>query len=177
MSVLTAPLLTIPVIDTPRLQLRAMRPADFPAYAALMASSRAVHMGGPFDSRAAWGMFCHDAAGWALFGLGALMIDRSADGATVGQVGINHGPLYPEPELGWLLFDGCEGQGYATEAGVALRDFALSRVPTLVSYMDPGNAASAAVARRLGGVPDADAARQPGDRADLVFRYLRGGRA
>jgi len=42
-------------------------------------------------------------------------------------------------------------------------------LPTLVSYMTPTNIASAQVARRLGGVLDATAARA--DPADLVYRY------
>lgn len=166
-----------PVLTTERLRLRPMVPGDWPDYAALMASDRASHMGGPFDARAAWGLFCHDAAGWALWGLGALMIERRADGVTVGQVGVNKGPLFPETELGWMLYDGFEGQGLATEAGAALRDHALDRVATLVSYVDPQNAASAAVARRLGGVSDPAAPRQTGDEGDLVFRYAGGRRA
>jgi|JI8StandDraft_2_1071088.scaffolds.fasta_scaffold09899_3 RimJ/RimL family protein N-acetyltransferase len=166
-----------PVLTTERLRLRPMVPGDWPAYAALMASDRACHMGGPFDTPAAWGLFCHDAAGWALWGLGALMIERRADGVTVGQVGISKGPLFPETELGWMLYAGFEGQGFATEAGAALRDFAMDRVPTLVSYVGPQNAASAAVALRLGAVSDPAAPRQPGDDEDLVFRHARGARA
>jgi RimJ/RimL family protein N-acetyltransferase len=168
-----------PHLDTPRLALRPMTPADFPAYAALMAGPRARHMGGPFDTGSAWGLFCHDAAGWALFGAGALMADRRDTGQTVGQVGINQGPLFPEPELGWMLHDGHEGQGYATEAARALRDWAFDTAGllTLVSYMDPENHASAAVARRLGAAPDPDAPRPPGDPDDLVFRHIPGGRA
>lgn len=77
-----------PVLTTTRLRLRPMVPRDWPAYAAFMASDRACHMGGPYDTRAAWGLFCHDAAGWALWGLGALMIDRGADGVAVGHVGL-----------------------------------------------------------------------------------------
>lgn len=168
-----------PALDTPRLRLRAMTPGDWPAYAALMASPRARHMGGPFDTSAAWGLFCHDAAGWALYGMGALMADRRDTGATVGQVGINNGPLFPEPELGWFLHDGHEGQGFATEAARALRDWAFDEggLSTLVSYMDPDNHASAAVALRLGAAPDARAPRPPGDPADLVFRHTPEGRA
>jgi RimJ/RimL family protein N-acetyltransferase len=169
-----------PMLDTPRLSLRAMTPADWPAYAAFMAGPRARFMGGPFDTRAAWGQFCHDAAGWALFGAGALMADRRADRTTVGQVGINHGPLFPEPELGWFLYDGHDGNGYATEAARALRDWAydVAGLTTLVSYMDKDNHASAGVARRLGAVPDPDAARQPGPESadDLVFRHNPGAR-
>lgn len=164
-----------PVLHTARLVLRPMGPGDFPAYAAFMASPRAVLMGGPYDTRAAWGLFCHDAAGWALFGHGALMI--AADGVTVGQVGISHGPRFPEPELGWLLYVGHEGHGYATEAAAALRAHALAQgLPSLVSYTDPDNHASHAVARRLGAVPDPDAV--PQDAGDLVWRHpITAGRA
>ena len=113
--------------------------ADFPQYREMMASERSVGMGGPFDERAAWGMFCHDIACWELFGHGALMIDLEQTGACVGQVGINAGPLFPEKELGWLLYPGFEGAGYATEAAGAMRDWAFVslRLPTLVSYCDP----------------------------------------
>ncbi|QYK40968.1 MAG: GNAT family N-acetyltransferase [Paracoccaceae bacterium] len=157
-----------PTLTTARLVLRPMRPGDFPAYAAFMATARAGFMGGPFDTRAAWGIFCHDAAGWALFGHGALMIE--AGGETVGQVGISHGPLFPEPEIGWLLYDGHEGRGYATEAAAALRDWAFAQgLPTLVSYMDPQNRASAAVAERLGA--RLDPAATPQDAGDLVYRH------
>jgi RimJ/RimL family protein N-acetyltransferase len=140
----------IPTLITDRLRLRAPVPGDFPAYQRMMASPRARFMGGPFDLRAAWGMFCHDAACWPLFGHGALMIELRSTGECIGQVGINHGPLFPEQELGWLLYDGHEGHGYATEAARALRDwaFATLKLSTLVSYMAPDNAMSAAVAKR-----------------------------
>jgi len=161
----------IPTLQTARLTLRPPVMADFPAYAALMASARAIHMGGPFDERAAWGMFASDVAMWALFGHGALMLETRADGQCVGQVGINHGPLFPEKELGWLLYDGFEGHGFASEAAATLRDWAFATLglPTLVSYVDPCNHASQRVARRLGGRLDAAGPRQ--DPEDLVFRY------
>jgi Acetyltransferases, including N-acetylases of ribosomal proteins len=164
-------LMPIPTLTTHRLTLRPPRYADFPAYATLMASPRAVHMGGPFDTFAAWGLFCHDIALWHLFGHGALMIELTETGECVGQVGINHGPLFPEKELGWLLYEGHEGNGYAFEAASALRDwaFATGGLTTLVSYIDPANVRSIAVVERLGGVPDPDAARQ--DPEDLVFRH------
>ena len=96
-------------------------------------------------------------------------------GECVGQVGINHGPLYPEKELGWLLFERHEGNGYAQEAAAALRDsaFTVLKLPHLVSYVDPDNAPSIAVAQRTGGVLDPDAQRQ--DPEDLVFRYISPG--
>jgi RimJ/RimL family protein N-acetyltransferase len=161
----------IPILLTERLVLRPMRIDDFRAYEGMMASSRSRYMGGPFDRRAAWGMFCHDVALWPLFGHGALMIEVIATGQCVGQVGINHGPLFPEKELGWLLYDGHEGSGYAVEAAARLRDWAFGerKLDTLVSYVDPVNTRSIEVARRLGGMLDATAERQ--DPEDLVFRY------
>ena len=163
-----------PTLTTARLVLRPIRMDDFAAYAAFLASDRSRYLGGLKDQRDAWGAFCHDVALWALVGHGALMVDM-AGGATVGQVGINAGPLYPEPELGWLLYAGCEGHGYATEAAAALRDwgFAVRGLATLVSYISPENLASARVAERLGGISDPDAPRQPGDETDLVYRHRR----
>ena len=161
----------IPTLRTRRLVLRPMVEADFPAYRDMMASPRSSHMGGPFDEARAWGLFCHDIACWTLFGHGALMIDVVATTECVGQVGINHGPLFPEKELGWLLYDGFEGQGYVTEAAAALRDWAFAelKLPSLVSYFDPANHRSIAVAERLGAVRDDFAPRQ--DPEDVVYRH------
>lgn len=163
----------IPTLETPRLILRPPGMNDFPAYAALMASQRSAYMGGPYDLRGAWGMFCHDIALWSLCGHGALMVDVKETGACVGQVGINHGPLFPEKELGWLLYDRFEGFGYATEAAAALRDWArdVAKLPTLVSYFDPENHRSMAVSARLGAVRDDNAPLQ--DEGDVVYRYWR----
>lgn len=166
-------MIDVPELRTERLVLRPPVASDFAAYFALMASSRAVYMGGPFDLKADWGMFCNDAAQWHFFGHGCLMIDLGATGQTIGQVGINHGPLFPEKELGWLLYDGFEGRGYAYEAANAMRDWAFATldVDSLVSYCDPANQRSIALAQRLGGRLDPDAPGQ--DPEDLVFRYFR----
>ncbi|NWJ26975.1 GNAT family N-acetyltransferase [Rhizobium sp. RM] len=161
----------IPTLKTERLTLRPQTIADFSGYLDFMASPRSIGVGGPYDLRAAWGMFCHDQANWHFFGHGALMIERTATQECLGQVGINHGPLFPEKELGWLLYQGFEGQGYAVEAAQALRQWAFQslKLLTLVSYVAPENLKSAAVAERLGGKLDATALRS--DPEDLVYRY------
>ena len=161
----------IPRLTTERLVLRAPVADDFPAYARLMASPRAKDIGGPFNPRAAWGKFCHGVACWTLFGHGALMIDLRTTGDCVGQVDISHGPRFPEKELGWLVYEAYEGQGYATEAAAALRDWAARTLglDRLVSYIDPNNVRSTAVAERLGAVLDPGA--PPQDPGDLVYRH------
>jgi RimJ/RimL family protein N-acetyltransferase len=163
----------IPTLRTERLILREPVLDDFAGYAEMLGSERSRFMGGPFGVKLAWGMFTSDLAMWSLFGHGCLMIDLAENGVCVGQVGINHGPLFPEKELGWMLYQGYEGRGYATEAGQAMLDWARAEphIATLVSYFDPDNSKSMAVSRRLGGVPDPTAPKQ--DPEDEVYRYFR----
>lgn len=167
------PAIQVPTIETARLLLRPMGISDWPAYVAFMSSERSVHMGGPYIEHSAWGVFCHDTAQWQLFGHGALMLEEKATGSCLGQVGINHGPLFPERELGWFVYEQAEGRGFAHEAAHALRAWAFDErgMETLVSYIDPGNARSRRLAERLGGVPDTAAVAKDPD--DLVYRYNR----
>ncbi len=157
-----------PTLTTERLVLRPLKQADFAVYAGFVTSDRTRFMGGPHDLSTAWAWFCKDVAGWNLLDMGGLMV--TYHGAPVGQVALSGGPDFPEPELGWFLFAGFEGHGFATEAAAALRDWALGRLASIVSYIDPENAASIRVARRLGAVLDVDAAT-PGNVATGVYRY------
>jgi RimJ/RimL family protein N-acetyltransferase len=168
--------MTAPTLHTARLTLRPPRMEDFPAYRTFLMSDRARYMGGPHDAPMAWNWFCNDTAQWPLLGMGALMITEG--GAAIGQVAVCHGPIFPEPELGWFLYGGHEGVGYATEAATAMRDWAFGTrgLTTLVSYVDPVNAASARVALRLGAVID-PAAATPDNDPCTVYRHLAGGRA
>jgi RimJ/RimL family protein N-acetyltransferase len=162
---------TIPTLATERLVLRAPITEDWPEYSVFMMTERSVFMGGPYSLDVAWGLFCHDVALWTLMGHGALMIEDRQSGVCLGQVSINHGPLFPEREMGWLLYPHAEGKGYAFEAALALRRWAFHelKLETLVSYVDPPNIRSRSLAERLGAVLDAEAPRQ--DPTDLVYRH------
>lgn len=159
-----------PTVKTERLTLRPMTWDDFDPYAAMLASPRAVWMKGPNDRNTAWDWFASDIAHWPLFGFGGLTID--IDGKPAGQVAVTRGVSFPEPEIGWFLYDGYEGHGYATEAAAALRahTYATTDLTTLVSYCSPENAASIAVARRLGAYHDVDAPRPANDNCH-VYRH------
>ena len=165
-----------PTLTTERLTLRMPVMADYPTYAAFWATDRSAGLGGPTDVKGTWAWFCHDVAQWSLFGLGAWAMERRADGALIGQVILSDGPLFPEVELGWFLYDGFEGQGYMVEAATAARDwgFGVRGLPTMVSYVAPENTASARVAERLGAVIDPAAPLMDG-RIDHVYRYARPG--
>ncbi len=83
-----------------------------------------------------------------------------------------------EPEIGWLLTEAAEGKGIATEAAAAVRDhhFATLGQPTVVSYVDPANTASARVAEKLGATRDADAEAGFAKHGEAVqvWRHRRG---
>jgi len=163
----------IPTLETERLLLRQQTMADWPAYASLMMSERAVHMQGPHTLADAWGLFCHDLAQWPLLGCGALMIEARETGLCLGQVGINSGPLFPEHELGWMVYPGFEGKGYAYEAALALRawGFGPRGLETIVSHIAPDNHRSRRLAERLGAELELDPDR-PGPEV-MVYRHKR----
>lgn len=160
-----------PTIETGRLILRLPNLEDWPSFETLMTSDRASHMGGPYSVPVAWGWFCHGIAQWQLFDVGNLSIISRQTGACLGQIEINQGPGFPEPELGWLLIASAEGRGFAFEAATAMRDWAFRerKLPTLVSYIGQENTRSIRLAERLGASLDEKALKQDPD--DLVFRH------
>jgi RimJ/RimL family protein N-acetyltransferase len=137
-------------LTTERLTLRTPIEDDFPAVAAFMASPRARFVGGPVeDAFARWRGFLGSAGHWALKGYGMFVVllgDRP-----IGRVGVIDHLGWEEPELGWQLFDGFEGHGYAQEAATAARRwaFAARGLGPLISYIAPENVRSRAVAVRL----------------------------
>ncbi len=132
-------------------------------------SPRARFMDKPGNRTHLWYGFASEVGSWVLQGHGAWAIE-TAEGELAGQVAVTHPPHFPEPELGWLLFDGHEGRGLAFQAASAALDYARSEIrpASLVSYIDRRNLRSIALAERLDGVEDADAERF--DDADVVLR-------
>ncbi|WP_353608908.1 GNAT family N-acetyltransferase [Labrenzia sp. DG1229] len=165
-------MIEIPTLQTDRLTLRPMTMADWDDYYSFMQSDRSLGMGGPFQKKMSWALFCHDMAQWPLMGNGALMLDDRETGTCLGQVGINHGPLFPEHELGWFLYPAAEGRGIGYEAAQRFADWARHErcLPSLVSYIDRDNVRSRRLAERLGARLD-DEAERP-DLADLVYRHF-----
>jgi RimJ/RimL family protein N-acetyltransferase len=164
----------IPVLTTPRTRLRAMRLADFEAWASILCSDRSRGMDGPYTRAEAWDEFAITTAFWPLHGYGFWTIE-ALDGTVLGFCGLNMEVSNREPELGYFLTAEAEGQGYAREAAGAARDWALGRgLPGLVSYVDPANARSIAVAVALGATRDPAAEAEFAGTEDddiTVWRY------
>lgn len=149
MSTFTLP---IPVVETERLILRGPRESDFEPAAAFAASERSRFVGGPYTRFEAWRGFIGILGHWALRGFGMWMLEHRETGAIAGRVGMICHDGWDEPELGWHIYDGYEGQGLAREAAIAARDYAAQHqgLDCPVSYIDPDNARSRGLALRLG---------------------------
>ena len=167
----------VPVLETARLRLRAPSLGDFPAWAGILCSPRAAYMDGPYERDEAFMEFAASVGSWLLRGHGPWTVEDRATGEVLGFVCLNMEPSDQEPELGFFLRQGAEGRGIAEEASRAARaqGWALG-LPSLVSYIDPANARSAALAERLGARRDARAeaafAGTP-DEGVAVYRHPR----
>ena len=142
----------IPVGETPHLILREPRISDFEAAAAFAASDRARFVGGPMGRGEAWRSFAAGAGHWALKGFGMWLVEERATCAVVGRIGLLYPEGWPEIELGWHVYDGFEGKGYAYEAAMAARNYAydVMGLPPMISFIDPDNTRSRRLAERMG---------------------------
>lgn len=141
----------IPTVETARLRLRAPAPGDFEAYAAFRLSERTRVLGGPNARDEAFLMFCALVGHWHLRGYGRWMVADRASDAPLGIVGLYYPEGWPEPEIGWSVFDAAEGKGVAHEAAMAARAYAYDVLgwARVVSLIVPGNTRSIALAKRL----------------------------
>jgi len=119
---------------------------------------------------------------WERDGFGTFVLERRADRVVVGRTGLQAwnpadwctgarseiGPT-AEIEIGWILARRHWGQGYATEAALAARDWAFGEVglKRLISLIHPGNRASIRVAEKIGEQYDSDVTTGAGNAARL----------
>jgi RimJ/RimL family protein N-acetyltransferase len=87
-------------------------------------------------------------------GYGLFSVIRRADGLLIGNCGLEQMTVDGQvaAELGYDLRSDAWGQGYATEAACAVRDYAFNvlRLPQLISLIRVGNLASQRVAEKVG---------------------------
>jgi RimJ/RimL family protein N-acetyltransferase len=144
---------TLPSFQTARLLLRPRTAADMEACFAMDRDPEVTRfIPGPWSDPVAHRAFFD--AHWQRkypSGMGYWSVVE-ADGF-IG--GIQLAPLNwlgPEIELGWRFIRAAWGRGYATEALGPILNYALRtlEVPEIVADIDPANAASLRVARKLG---------------------------
>ena len=143
------------ILETARLRLRELQPADLDFVAELLADPEVMRY---YPKRYAreeareWlerqrGRYLRD--GHALW-----LVEDRVDGTPIGQVGLVMQTVddAPVPEVGYLVHRPYWRRGYAAEAARGVRDHAFSAFgyPRVVSLIRPENAPSQAVARTLG---------------------------
>lgn len=154
-------------LGTERLRLREPHVDDLDALAALYGDAevmRYISPPGPWPAARSAAALEGMVARWADDGFGIFVVEL--DDAVIGDVGLL--PWNPanwtagaslaqlgraaEIELGWTLAREHWGNGYATEAATAVRDWALVELGLirLISLIHPENAASIRVAEKLG---------------------------
>ncbi len=150
----------IPVLDTPRLTLRAPKLADLPTLTAFYATERSHMVGGPQDATGAFNKLASRIGHWALHGYGLWHVDARDNGDFLGWVGVMNPPGWHEPELGWTVFAHGEGKGFAFEAATAARAYAAQhqKLDRPISYIRADNTRSLALAKRLGATYESDGA-------------------
>jgi RimJ/RimL family protein N-acetyltransferase len=125
--------------------------------------------------------------GWRTDGLGPFILQtRETDRRVVGQAGLMifdtrgwtpstwaQAGSHAQPELGWALIRAHWGQGYATEAAAAIRDWARESrsISELVSLISPDNVRSQRVAERLGATPTETVTPLHTRRKTVVWRH------
>jgi RimJ/RimL family protein N-acetyltransferase len=151
--------LAVPVIETPRLRLRAHTVADFEPYCALWNEPEVLRYTTmkPLSPEEIWLRLLRNAGDWAMLGFGSWLAEEKATGELVGEVGLfdRHRDIVPAitvPEIGWILTTAKHGKGYATEAAQALLDWARDRFVAneIVCLVHPDNAGSLRVAAKCG---------------------------
>jgi RimJ/RimL family protein N-acetyltransferase len=155
------------VLETERLRLRLPEARDLDGLAPVYTDPEVVRFTTGFTRPLSDvpGRIAAMRSHWERFGVGLFALERKEDGQVLGRVGFlvwdadfaGHGldgevSGERETELGWTLARGHWGHGYATEAALAARDWALEEVrpPRFVSLIHPENVRSQRVAEKLG---------------------------
>jgi RimJ/RimL family protein N-acetyltransferase len=164
------------ILETERLQLREMTPADLDFVAEMLSHPEVMRYYPKCYSR-------EEAQSWMERqfqryrenGHGLWLVLDRPTGQPLGQVGLvmQATDIGFEPEIGYLIHRPCWWHGYATEAALAVRRYAFEtrNYPKVISLIRPINMPSQGVARKLGMRPDREIMFK--DLQHLVFTVRR----
>ncbi|HSP14689.1 MAG TPA: GNAT family N-acetyltransferase [Thermoanaerobaculia bacterium] len=142
-------------LETKRLIIRSWQPGDRAAFTAMARDPevmRYVHGGKPYTEEEIDAFLARQAKQLADFGVCMGPMVEKSSGRIVGLAGTQPLGRTGDFEIGWWLARDAWGRGFATEAGGAAMQHVFEALdkPRAVAIIDVGNAASVAVAKRLG---------------------------
>jgi RimJ/RimL family protein N-acetyltransferase len=167
-------------IESPRLILRRIEPADFDFFARIHADPLVARSLGHGRARSVVetrALLARFAETYETFGLGPLAVLRKSDGVLIGRCGLSDMALEVsnaagelpriwyqrsqvpvgtevifEHELGYTFDRAYWGQGYASEAAVRVFAYSCATMPQrrIVSVIHPDNSASIKIAKKCG---------------------------
>ncbi|MES2773498.1 MAG: GNAT family N-acetyltransferase [Bacteroidota bacterium] len=117
------------ILETPRLYLRLMTPADAAHAFELNSDPEVVRYtgDGPFENIEAAASFLANYKDYEKYGIGRWAVVRKEDGAWLGWCGLKFLPEEDEVDLGYRLHQRYWGQGYATEAAKACLQYGFEK--------------------------------------------------
>jgi RimJ/RimL family protein N-acetyltransferase len=145
-------------LETERLRLRAAVPGDAEDLARLHDDSLVARYMGLRDRAWYERRVAASMEEWSERGHGFVVVLDAASGRFLGRTGLKYWPEFGETELGWVLRPEARGRGFATEAAAAVLRWGFERFdfPYVTAMIRPDNAASVAVAERIGMKPIRD---------------------
>lgn len=144
-------------LETERLVLRQWKNSDYRIFSEFYAAEdNARYVGGVKTAEESWRLMATYIGHYELRGFSYPAVVQKETGNLIGTVGLWKSHSWPEPELGYWLLPTSQGKGYGVEAGLAVKEFALTKLKfdSLVSYIDPSNEPSKKLALRLGATFD-----------------------
>jgi [ribosomal protein S5]-alanine N-acetyltransferase len=144
------------VIETPRLHLRPMQADDVDSLLAIFDDPKVMAAFGvpPFDRAQMTQWVQRNLDHQTAHGYGLFSIVLKTNGLLIGDCGLELMDMegVPAAELGYDSRSDYWNQGYATEAAIAVRDYAFQhlQLPRLVSLIRVGNLPSQRVAEKIG---------------------------
>lgn len=168
------------VLETKRLALRRFEPSDDKAIACVFGDPEVMRFGDGAQSEEwirAWLRSCIEDY-YEQRGYGPWAVIEKPTQILIGYCGLFYFPDVngqPEIEVGYRLARASWGQGYATEAVLAVRDLAFSSLglTRLIAMVDPNNAASIRVAEKAGMKYEQDAWLEGYTHSDHVYSITR----
>ena len=143
------------ILETPRLILREIAQADYPALASILQDEQTMYAyEGAFDDKETQDWLNRQLERYKKYGFGLWAVILKASGEMIGQAGITWQDIRGSfvPEIGYHLNRAFWHKGYAIEAAMACKDYAFNKLgfKEIFSIVRSTNIASKNVAMRNG---------------------------